>query len=114
MGHTPAEAEERHYAMLKSQPWPHNLNQTVSGKAGAVQIARFACSCHHQALWTTRPETLPQQASRLGRSVPSLTERQVSPPPTTFCRAPLRAQLRFRARREFQQLSGGWRGHSRS
>ncbi|WP_210252792.1 hypothetical protein, partial [Agrobacterium vitis] len=26
------------------QPWPHNLNQTVSGKAGAVQFSLFwAC-----------------------------------------------------------------------
>lgn len=34
----PAEAEERYYAMLDAPAWPHNLNQTVSGKPGAVQF----------------------------------------------------------------------------
>jgi hypothetical protein len=38
IGNTPPdEAEERCYAMRTHQPLPRNLNQTVSGKAGAVQ-----------------------------------------------------------------------------
>lgn len=33
----PAEAKERYYAMLDTPAWPHDLNQTVSGRAGPVQ-----------------------------------------------------------------------------
>ena len=33
----PAEAEQRYYAKLEQSPWRHNINQTASGKPGAVQ-----------------------------------------------------------------------------
>jgi putative transposase len=34
----PAEAEERYFPCWTHQHWPHKLNQTVSGKAGAVHL----------------------------------------------------------------------------
>lgn len=42
----PAEANENYYAMLEKGLWPHNLNQSASGKPGAVQSDNMGYPYH--------------------------------------------------------------------